>query len=207
MDKLVDMAVELQALAQAGLEYGKDKYDIERFTRIREISAEILALKSDLSLEKIKDLFCCEEGYATPKLDTRAAIFKDDKIMLVREIDSSGTSEWSLPGGWADVDQSVRSNIIKEAREEAGAEVEPIRLIAVQDRKKHNQPPFAYGIWKVFVLCDLKSQDFRENIETSEYGFFALENLPPLSTTRNTVEQIKMCFDAYHDENWKVLFD
>lgn len=204
MDKLIDLAIELQSLSQVGLAYSKDKYDIERFTRIREISAEMLALKSDLSLEKIKDLFCNEEGYATPKLDTRAAIFKNNKIMLVKEIDSN---DWSLPGGWADVNQSVRSNIIKEVKEESGMDAEPIRLIGVLDRNKYNQPPFAYGVWKVFVLCDIKGGEFKENIETSEIGFFGLDELPPLSITRNTKEQIKMCFDAYKDENWNVVFD
>lgn len=204
MDKLIDWAVELQSLAQAGLEYSKDKYDIERFKRIREISAEILSEKSDIDFSKVEGLFCNETGYQTPKLDSRAAIFKDNKILLVKEID---TGEWSMPGGWIDVNQSVKSNVIKEVREEAGLDVEAERIIAVQDRNKHNVPPFAYGICKVFVLCKVIGGEFKDNIETSDSGYFALDNLPKLSITRNTKEQIEMCFKASEDENWKVLFD
>ena len=102
----VDMIVELQSLAQAGLAYGKDAYDKERYKRIREISAEMMSHIADIPLEKVKGLFCNEIGYQTPKIDTRAAIFKDDKILLVQE--KNGT--WSLPGGWCDVTVSVAEN-------------------------------------------------------------------------------------------------
>ena len=115
-NQLLDWAVELQSLAQAGLYYGKDVYDIQRFQRIREISAEMVSQLSGLPLEKVTGLFCCETGYQTPKLDSRAAIIRDGKILLVRE----NTGLWSLPGGWVDVDQSVKENTIKEAKEEAG---------------------------------------------------------------------------------------
>jgi len=197
-------AVELQAIAQAGLAYSKDKYDIERFSRIREIAAEIMSVKSGLPTDIVKDLFCSEAGYQTPKIDTRAAIIDKDKILLVRE-KSDGL--WALPGGWMDVNESVSSNIIKETKEEAGLEVIAERLIAVQDRKKHNHPPYAYGICKIFVLCRRIGGEFLPNTETSESAFFSMDNLPPLSAQRITREQIEMCFSAYRDENWKVLFD
>lgn len=100
----LNWAIELQSLAQAGMTYGKDIYDRERYERIREISAEIIAHKSEIPVETVKDLFCNETGYQTPKLDTRAAIFKDDKILLVRE----NNGKWSLPGGWVDVNVSVK---------------------------------------------------------------------------------------------------
>ena len=127
-NKLLNWAIELQSLAQAGLTYGKDKYDIERYQRIRDISAEMIAEKADVSFEKAKELFCNETGYQTPKIDTRAAVFKDDKILLVHE--ENGT--WSLPGGWCDVNMSVGDNTVKETFEEAGLTVKPVRLIAVQ---------------------------------------------------------------------------
>ena len=147
--QILDWAVELQSLAQAGLFYGKDVYDIERFTRIRAIAAEMVSQISDVSLEKVTELFCCETGYQTPKLDTRAAIFQGDKILLVQETNGL----WSLPGGWADVNLSIGENAVKEVREEAGLEVTIDRVIALQDRNKHNQPPYAFGICKVFFLC------------------------------------------------------
>ena len=129
-------AVELQALAQAGLYYGHDKYDFERYERVREIAAEMAAERTDLPLEKVKELFCNETGYQTPKLDTRAAIFQGEKILLVQENDL----RWSLPGGWANVDISVGENTVKEVREEAGLETATRLVIAIQDRNKHNLP-------------------------------------------------------------------
>ena len=114
IEKWLQWAIELQSLAQAGLTYGKDVYDKERYERIREISAEMLSYKTDISIEKVKDLFCNEHGYQTPKLDTRAAIFSDEKILLVKE----KNGKWSLPGGWVDVNLSIKENTVKEVKEE-----------------------------------------------------------------------------------------
>ena len=136
----IDLIVELQSLAQAGLTYGKDVYDKERYERIRDISAEMMAELSGLQVEKVKDLFCNETGYQTPKIDTRAAIFKEGKILLVHE--NNGT--WSLPGGWCDVNVSVTENTIKEVKEEAGLDVSVKSVIAIQDREKHNLPVYGY---------------------------------------------------------------
>ena len=141
-------AVELQSLAQAGLTYGRDAYDRARYERIREISAEILSHMSDLPVGTVRDLFCSETGYQTPKIDTRAAIFQDGKILLVQENDK----RWSLPGGWADVDITVKENTVKEVKEEAGLDVTADLVIALQDRNRRNQPRYAYSICKVFVL-------------------------------------------------------
>ena len=118
MNKIVqpqwlEWAKELQFIAQGGLTYSKDVFDIERFERIREIAAEMLSLQSGIPIEKVKNLFCNETGFQTPKLDTRAAIFKDDKILLVKE--KNGT--WSLPGGWVDINQSIKTNTEKEVKE------------------------------------------------------------------------------------------
>ena len=202
-EKWLEWAVELQSLAQAGLTYGKDVYDKERYERIRDISAEMLALKTDISIDKVKTLFCNETGYQTPKLDTRAAIFEDDKILLVKE----KNGKWSLPGGWVDVNVSVGDNIIKETKEEAGLDVKIDKVIAVQDRAKHNLPVYAYGICKVFALCSVTGGEFTDNIETTEYQYFAENDLPDLATEKNNEEQIKMCFEAYHSNHWETLID
>ena len=203
MEKWLELIIEIQSLAQNGLAYTNNVYDKERFGRLRDISAEMLSMKSDLSLEKVKDLFCNEKGYQTPKLDTRAVIFKDDKILLVKE--NNGT--WSLPGGWVDVLESVASNTVKEAKEETGLDVVPKRIIAIQDRNKHNKPIYAYGICKIFVLCEVIGGKFEKNIETIEKNYFSLDELPLLAEAKTNKEQIEMCFKAVNDESWQVQFD
>ena len=203
-EKWLEWAMEIQSIAQAGLPYGHDEFDKERYERLREISAEILAYKTDMTVEKVKDLFCNETGYQTPKVDTRAAVFEDGKILLVHE----KNGRWSLPGGWCDVDQSVAENTVKETVEEAGLEVKPTKLIAVQDRNKHNTPVYAYGVVKIFVMCTLIGGSFVENIETTETKYFARNEIPEnLANEKVTREQIEMCFDAYNDEHWMTQFD
>lgn len=199
----LNWAIELQSLAQAGLTYGKDVYDRERYERIREISAEMISHKSEIPVEIVKNLFCNETGYQTPKLDTRAAIFNNGKILLVRE----NNGKWSLPGGWVDVNVSVKENTIKEVKEEAGVDVNADQIIAVQDRNKHNTPQYAYGVCKIFVLCSLIGGQFEANSETTGFDWFSLDDLPELAEEKNNHAQIEMCFDAYRAPNWQVQFD
>lgn len=204
MDEIIKWAIEIQSLAQAGLEYGTGVYDLERYKRLREISAEMMSYKTDISIEKVTDLFCNEKGYQTPKIDTRAVIFKDDKILLVYENDGY----WTLPGGWCEVTETIATNTIKEAKEEAGVNVKPLRIIAIQDRNKHNKPITVYSICKIFVLCELLGGEFKENSETIKMEYFALNELPEnISDDKSTKEQIQMCFKAKDDKNWKVEFD
>lgn len=204
MEKWLKWAIEIQSLSQIGLTYTKDVYDRERYERLREISAEMLAKKTELSIEKVKDLFCNETGYQTPKIDTRAVIFRNNKILLVHE--NNGT--WSLPGGWCDVLESVKSNTEKEVREETGLNVKAVKIISIQDRNKHNKPVYAYGVCKIFVLCEVINGKFVENIETTEIRYFSLQDLPHnLAEEKTNKEQIEMCFKAYLNENWQTQFD
>ena len=204
MEKWLKWAIEIQSLSQIGLTYTKDVYDRERYQRLREISAEMLAKKTEVSIEKVKDLFCHETGYQTPKLDTRAAIFRNNKILLVHK--NNGT--WSLPGGWCDVLESVKSNTEKEVREETGLNVKAVKIISIQDRNKHNKPVYAYGVCKIFVLCEVINGKFVENIETTEIRYFSLQDLPHnLAEEKSNKEQIEMCFKAYLNENWQTQFD
>ena len=186
----LDWAVKLQAIAQAGLTYGKDVYDRERYEQIRDIAAEMISLHSGISKEKVVDLFCSETGYQTPKLDTRAAVFQDGKILLVKE--NNGT--WSLPGGWVDVDVSVHDNIIKEVKEESGLDV---------------TVDTAWKVCKVFALCSVVGGSFEENIETSESRYFSEEETSKLKLAeeKNNIEQIHMCFEAARTPNWKTQID
>lgn len=196
-------AVRLQALAQTGLAYGRDVYDMERFEEIRQIAAEMLVKPSGLPLEQVEDLFCNESGYQTPKLDTRAAIIQDQKILLVQEKDGL----WSLPGGWCDVGQSTMENTIKEVREEAGLDVEVVRLVAILDKAKSNPSRSAHHVTKVFYLCQSLGGQFQANSETVASAYFALDDLPALSLGKNTVEQLALCFEAYQAEHWEARFE
>ena len=202
-DKILDWAVELQSIAQSGLYYCNDRFDIERFERIREIAAEMLQLKSGCSMEQVKNLFCNETGYQTPKMDTRAAIFEEDKILLVQESDG----RWALPGGWVDVTLSVGENAVKEVMEEAGIHATAESIIAVQDKDRHNPPQQIHKTCKIFVLCTGHGGTFQSNCETTASGYFSIEDLPPLAEEKTTQEQIQMCFDAARDPDWKVQFD
>ena len=203
-EKWLQWAIEIQAIAQAGLTYGRDAYDKERYARLREIAAEMISSQTELPVEKVRGLFCNETGYQTPKVDTRAAVFQKDRILLVQE--ANGT--WSLPGGWCDVNRSVAENTVKETLEEAGLRVRAERLIAVQDRNRHNPPPYPYGVVKLFVLCTPLGGEFVPNIETTRRAFFTREALPaPLAEEKVTREQILLCFDAKNNPNWVTQFD
>jgi len=201
-DISIKLSMELQSIAQNGLTYTKDKYDKERFERVREISAEIMSLKTGFSIDKVNDIFCNEKGYQTPKIETRAAMFEKNKILLVKE-----QEKWSLPGGWVDYNETIASSTIKEVKEETGLDIIPSKIIAIQDRNKHNSPKFAYGICKVFILCSIIGGSFQPNNETTESGFFSLEELPVLDKNKTVFNQVQMCFDSFNDEKWTVVFD
>lgn len=202
-DKLIEYITEVQSLAQSALYYVKDVYDKERFERLRDISAEMLAIKTDLPVETVKNLFCCDYGYQTPKVDTRAAIFKNGRILLVHE--KNGT--WSMPGGWCEYNISPVENTIKETREEAGKDIIVRSVISVQNRDYHNDPPYAYGVVKIFYMCEEIGGDFEDNSETTEIAFFAEDELPDMAPEKCNEEQVHMCFDAYRSKNWITQFD
>ncbi|MGT2754120.1 NUDIX hydrolase N-terminal domain-containing protein [Streptococcus ovis] len=202
-DKWLEWAIRLQALAQNGLSYTTNVFDKERFEEIRQIAAEMVVTPSGMPLEKIEGLFCNEEGYQTPKLDTRAAIFKDDKILLVQESDG----RWALPGGWCDVDQSIMDNTIKEVKEEAGLDAKAERMIAILDKRKNNPSHSIHAVTKVFVLCRSLGGEFVANSETIASDYFRLNDLPILSEAKVTREQIALCFEANQAEHWETRFD
>ena len=198
-------AQELQFLSQCSLAYSKDKFDRERSERIREIACEMLSYKYDIPIEKVKLDFAGELGYQTPKVETSTAVIKDNKILLVKE---QFDGKWALPGGYQDVNMSIKENAIKEASEEAGAVVNPVKIIAVLDYNRHHHVNFPFGMVKVFVLCEYVSHSFVENTETLGAEFYSLDELPELSTTRTTKKQLEMCFDCYNNfENWETIFD
>lgn len=202
-EKWLQWALELQGIAQAGLYFGTGKFDLERYARIREIAAEIISDGAELPVDKVKDMFCSDVGYLTPKLDTRAAIFRGDKILLVQE--NSGA--WSMPGGWVDQDTSILENTVKEVEEEAGLTVTADRLIALQDLDKNNLKLHPFKVIKAFVQCSVVGGRFHENIETVGSGYFGMDELPELADDKNTKDQIALCFRAKDTLHWNTIFD
>lgn len=201
-EKWLEWAVEIQALAQAGLYYSSIDYDIERFERLREIANEMLEYKSEISKDKIKEIFSSETGYQTPKLATKAAIFKENKILMVKE----NTGIWTLPGGWCDVDCSLAENTIKEAKEEAGIDIEIDYIIGITYSGKDEKID-ALKITTTFFKCNYLGGEFKENIETIDSGYFSFEELQNLNVGKVSMRQLKMCFDANETDNWKVVLD
>jgi ADP-ribose pyrophosphatase YjhB (NUDIX family) len=202
--KWLQWASQLQSIAQAGLAFSNDRYDLDRYEKIRNLTIEILHEYTDVDHNKIRELFASETGYQTPKVDIRAVVFSEDKILLVREkIDG----KWSLPGGWADVNTSVSESAVRECSEEAGAHVIPKRIIAIHLANKHNNDLFPHTIYKIFVECELIENNFKDNTETLDAGFFSFDTLPVLSTNRNTMSQIEMCFEAKKHKVFETIFD
>jgi ADP-ribose pyrophosphatase YjhB (NUDIX family) len=198
------MGRELRAIAQIGLAFTQDPFDRQRFERIRELSAAILAQGSDTDTGKILDLFARDVGYATPKVDVRGAAFQDGRLLLVREI-SDG--RWTLPGGWADVNQTPAECVIREVYEESGFEARVRKLAAVHDYRTRNPPRHVDSIYKLFFLCELTGGSPRASEETSEIAFFARNDLPPLSLGRTTPDQIELMFRHAQEPGLPTDFD
>lgn len=198
-------ARQLQAIAQTGLTYTKDVYDKERYEAIRRIAAEMAADGAGIQdSNRILDLFQHETGYTTPKVDVRAAVFRDGRILLVKEHEDG---LWTLPGGWADVGDSPSVAAVREVKEESGYEVVARKLAAVFDRNKHNHPPFPFHAYKLYFLCDLIGGAPAVSHETDAVDFFAADALPPLSLTRVTPAIIAHLFDHQRHPEWPTSYD
>jgi len=187
----LEYAKRVQALAQSGLTYAENSYDLERYQELSDISVKLMSEISGTEIERVKELFTNETGYQTPKTDVRAVIFKENKILMVREkIDNC----WSLPGGWSDVGFTPAEIAVKETREEAGLEVKPLKLLAVLDKKCHPHPPSPYHTYKIFIQCDTIGGTLQCGSETLDVQYFSRNELPELSTERNTISQVQLMF-------------
>lgn len=198
-------AKELQAISQTGLHFTKDPYDRERFERLREIAAEIAAEHTTLSREELLELSAAQFGYATPKVDVRGVVFRESKMLFVRENMDGG--RWTLPGGWADVNESPSEATIREVREESGFETRAVKLLALYDRDRQGHvPPFPYHIYKIFFLLELIGGNATPSIETSEVAFFGEQEIPELSVARVTYDEVRRFF-AWQRNPVETQFD
>ncbi len=202
--KWLDWAQRLNAVAQNGLTYATNPYDIERFNQIREIAAEVIAEHSDVPFERTLDLLAREDGYMTPKIDVRGVVFQDDKILLVKEKVDGG---WTLPGGWVDIGDSPSDAVTREIREESGYKTRAVKMLAVLDRNKHGHPAFIYHLYKLFILCELTGGAPCCSIETDGVEFFAEDEIPNLSVGRVTREQIARLFEHHRNPDLPTDFD
>ena len=195
----------LQAIAQSGLAYCTDHFDIERYHQIREIAAEMMttgaALPADAS---IANLFAEQAGYATPKVDVRVAAFRDGKILLVLE---RSDNCWTLPGGWADVGEAPSIAAARETREESGFEVKITKVAALYDRDLHGHPRFAFHSYKIFFVGEVIGGSSQSSHETADAQFFAEDQLPPLSLSRVTTAQIAHMFEHFRKPALPTSFD
>jgi len=195
----------LQAIAQSGLAYCKDQFDIERYHQIRQIAAEMMTTGTQLPADApIEHLFAGQAGYATPKVDVRVAAFRDAKILLVRELSDQ---RWTLPGGWADVGEAPAVAAARETREESGFEVQIMKVAALYDRDLHGHPPFAFHSYKIFFVGEVRGGSAKASKETSDAQFFAEIELPPLSLSRVTPAQIAHMFEHFRNPALPTSFD
>ena len=196
------IAREVRALAQTGLAFSADGFDQQRYERLRELAAQLLAQGSAAEHESIIELLRQEKGYATPKVDVRGAAFQDGRVLMVREI-SDG--KWTLPGGWADVNQTAGECVVREIAEESGFTARALKLAAVYDYQKRNPSPHIDSIYKMFFICEIVGGAASASNETSEVAFFPRNELPPLSLGRTTAAQIDRMFD--HRERLELPTD
>jgi ADP-ribose pyrophosphatase YjhB (NUDIX family) len=200
----VEWVGELVTMAQTGLAYARDPYDVARYTRVREIALAMLAAGAETPLATVRAIFDAETGHATPKVDVRAAVFRDGRILLVRE---RRDGLWTLPGGWADVGETPREAIGREVEEESGYRVRVARLLAVYDKRVHAHPPQPFYVYKLFFGCEILSGTARASDETDDVAFFAPDGLPALSLDRVTPAQIARLFALAADPSAPTDFD
>ncbi len=202
--KWIEWFHRIATIAQAGLTYTRDDYDRERYEQLRTLAAEVLAEHTRVSEADARDLLARQIGYPTPKVDVRAVVFRDGRLLLVREADDGG---WTLPGGWADLGDSPGEVAVREAREESGYETQARRLLAVLDKNKHAHPPQVWAVYKIFVQCELTGGAPRTSLETTDVGFFGRDELPALSVNRVTERQLQLMFQHLDDPARPADFD
>jgi ADP-ribose pyrophosphatase YjhB (NUDIX family) len=200
-------AREIQALAQTGLSFSKDPYDLDRYAALRRLSARIMAEHTGARHERIEGLFDGEAGYATPKVGVRGAVFDAaGRILMVREVVDE--HRWTLPGGWADVNQTPAQSVVREVFEESGYRVRTVKLAAVWDRARQAQPPMAFSVIRMFFVCTLEGGEPATSLETSEVGWFAESDIPAdLSLRRTLPHHISRMFAHWRNPSLATEFD
>src|SRR4029453_2821838 len=203
MSSVLDLSRRPLALSQTGLHFSAEEYDRERYREIGDIAAKLLELQG-ANAAAVTGAWFVDTGYATPKCDVRGAIFHDERVLLVRErVDG----KWTVPGGWADVNDSPSSAVLKEIEQESGFSARVLKLAAIYDRNKRNHPAYLFHSWKLFFVCEITGGEARTSYETTAVEFFPLDALPELSTGRSNAEQIRRMHQHHLDPNLPTEFD
>jgi len=197
-------AQRLAALSQNGLTFTKDPFERSRWEEVRRLAAEILADGAGAPPEQVLASLEVDTGYATPKVDVRAAVFQGNRILLVQE---RSDGRWTLPGGWCDVGEAPGVAAAREVEEESGYRVRTVKLLAVYDKLLHGHPPASIHAYKLFFRCDLVGGAEATSDETSAVGFFAEDALPPLSLGRVTEAQVHRMFEHARNASMPTDFD
>lgn len=201
--KWIQWAQEIFSMSQAGLTYSKNEFDIERYKRLQEITAEMIESQSEVSKESALESFSMQAGYITPKIDVRGAVIRENKILLIQE---KADGKWALPGGWADLGNAPASVAEREVWEESGYRVQAEKVIAVIDANRIEPMEF-YHAFKIIFLCSLIGGEPQVSHETLAIGFFDLNDLPPLSIYRTNEEMLQEVFEHVKDPSRKTYFD
>lgn len=201
---LLEWGQRIQAIAQTGLTYCVEPYDRERYQQLLAIAYQMLARGSGAPSHEVAEAFAIEKGYPTPKVDVRAVVFQDDRLLLVRE-NSSG--RWTLPGGWADIGDTASEVAARETKEESGYDVRPVKLLAVLDKSRHAHPPTQLYTYKLFFRCELLGGKPRANHETSGAEFFDRNHVPVLDIERVTAAQVDRMFVHFDQPDLPPDFD
>lgn len=201
--KWMEWAQEIFSLSQSGLTYSPNPYDIERYKRLQEITAEMIASQSLLEEEAVLESFSMQAGYITPKVDVRGAVVKDGKILLIQE---RADDRWAMPGGWADLGNSPKSVAEREVWEESGYRVKAEKVVAVMDANRIEPFEF-YHAYKIIFLCTLLEGQPRTSHETLAVDFFVPDQLPPLSLYRTNEDMISEVFAHLENPNRRTFFD
>ena len=191
----------LATVSKAGLAYSKDPFDRERYQQLEALCAEIVAEHSASPLAEVRGLLEAEKGYPTPKVDVRAVVFRDAKLLMVRE---SSDGKWALPGGWADLGLSPGQVAVKEVKEETGYAVRPVKLLEVFGLHPH---PTLFSVYKMLIRCDLLGGEAATSHETTEVGWFSREALPELSERRTRPAHLEKVFAHFDDPQRVTGFD
>jgi len=203
-DTRLELARRLHALARTGLHFCGNEYDRQRYEEIERIAAELLAGHEPADRDALLALWRGETGYVTPKVEVRGAMFRDDRVLLVRE---TADGRWTLPGGWADVNESPSQAIEKEIEQESGFRARAVKLAALYDRSRHGHGETLFHGWKAFFLCEITGGEARGSYETDAVGFFAPDDLPPMSLGRSTPRQVARMLEHWRERALPTDFD